>query len=196
MYHQLGKVSRSVQHKHLWHLVQRVIACHGPMNSKELYEIVQKSTSEDIRSAHYFKQRVLLEMKEHGLITIKSNNYIISQASRQIIREKQELLNQRSKEEKIQIALQALRGINVAKANPPSKKQRRVERAKLDLPEPKYAWHLNANPEQIQKWKEAGLPADSDLKELLAKHGNALFAIEKATVIPSHQQENEEKPQL
>jgi hypothetical protein len=196
MYHQVKKAVDPNQYKNLWHLVQRIIAYHGPINSKEIFEIAEKATNEDLRSPNYFKQRVLLPMKEYGIITIKSNNYIISDASRQIMREKTEFYNKLSQKEKTDMALQALRGINVSKANLPSKKKRRDERAKMNLPEPRYAWYLNASPEKIQEWKEAGIPLDSDLKELLAKHGDALFAIEKVPIIPLDQQQKQERKQL
>ena len=80
------------------------------------------------------------------------------------------------------LAIQALHGINVCKANPPSKKQRRLERAKLNLPQPKYEWYLNAHQSEIDEWKRFGIPTETEAREIARQYRNST-ALEQSEMV-------------
>ena len=78
------KPPRPVTQQHLWPLIQRVLAYYGPLSTKELYDNVAKISASDTKGLSPFKDRVLMSMKERGLISIKSNEDVMREATRML----------------------------------------------------------------------------------------------------------------
>ncbi|KAI9592321.1 hypothetical protein BDF19DRAFT_451998 [Syncephalis fuscata] len=187
MFRHAVRAPKPMQNKHMWHLVQRILACKGPMNSKDIHAIAQNIAADDARSGHFFKQKVLLAMKEHDLLFIKSNNEVMRQTAAMLNEARKESEKNMTQREKLEAALQALHGINVSRANPPSKKQRKKDRTKLNLPTPKYEWHLKASPQEIEEWKQLGIPSEAEIKQLALSYRNSSLSVEQAESIkPFH----------
>jgi hypothetical protein len=174
--------ARPTPNKHLWLLVQRIIAVEGPMVSKDVYARAKDIYGDKLGSFTYFKRRVLKVMKKHQQADTKTNIREI-RAAEQKLKQAEAMALKEAKEshKQMQIKLQDKYGANFTKtAFRPNKKGTST---KVALPSLEFRWHLKAKQDKIAEWKAAGLPTPTELDELAMQYKNWIPPTERPEAI-------------
>ncbi|KAI8052180.1 hypothetical protein BDF22DRAFT_656284 [Syncephalis plumigaleata] len=174
--------ARPTPTKHLWLLVQRLIAVEGPMLSKDVYARAKDIYGDKVGTFTYFKRQVLNVMKKHEQADTKTNMREIRAAERELKQVNAETLKKaKETHEQLQVKLQEKYGASFTKtAFRPNKKGTSTKSA---LPSLEFRWHLKARQDKIAEWKAAGLPTPAELDALAIRYKSWIPPAERPEAI-------------
>ncbi|KAI9592313.1 hypothetical protein BDF19DRAFT_451983 [Syncephalis fuscata] len=177
------KKQRPIPSQHLWCLVQRILAQEGPMGTKEVYSSAKNVYGDKTGSLTFFKRNILGVMKKYGQVKTKSNEPEIREAARKA-KEAEDIMLKEAKlaHQESQERLQATYGASFSKSSFRSSKKKAAQ-TKTALPTMKFRWYLLAKHQQVNEWKQAGLPTSAELDALAIEYNSKIPRAERPEAI-------------